>query len=97
MFKGIKHDQELEYKEVWKLQTVIDILRLYGIENTKYQELKSDFINLNLKMTLFFEALTAAGYKRDKNEKLNYLLEYMPTFKSRIFMRRKLWKILQIL
>ena len=29
---------------------------------------------------------------RDKNEKLNYLLEYMPTFKSRIFMRRKLWK-----
>jgi hypothetical protein len=29
---------------------------------------------------------------RDKNEKLNYLLEYMPNFKSRIFMRRKLWK-----
>ena len=29
---------------------------------------------------------------RDKNEKLNYLLEYLPTFKSRIFMRKKLWK-----
>ena len=28
----------------------------------------------------------------DKNEKLNYLLEYMPTFKASMSIRRKLWK-----
>ena len=28
----------------------------------------------------------------DKNEKLNYLLEYMPTFKASMAIRRKLWK-----
>ena len=34
---------------------------------------------------------------KNKNEKLNYLIEYMPTFKARIFMRKKLWKKKNIL
>ena len=76
LFEGRNHDLDTEYKEVWEIQLVKRILELYGVENVKYQELKSDFLMLNYFMTLVFFALTAAGYKRDNNVRLHNSGEY---------------------
>ncbi len=71
LFEGRKHDSDTEYKDVWKIQLVKQLLRKFSVENVKYQPLKADFLELNAKMPLVFEVLAAAGYKRDKNEKLH--------------------------
>lgn len=71
LFEGRKYDPVTEYKDVWEIQSVKQLLRNYGVENVKYQPLKGNFLELNTKMTLVFEVLADAGYKRDKNKKLH--------------------------
>lgn len=71
LFEGRKHDLDTEYKDIWEIQLVKQLLKSFGVENVKYQALKSNYLELNSKMTLIFEVLAAAGFKRDKNEKLH--------------------------
>ena len=70
LFTGRRHEQDTEYKDIWKIPKIINILNVYGIENAKYQDMK-DYLELLSTMTLAFTALTAAGYKRDKNRRLH--------------------------
>lgn len=71
LFKGREHNITTEYRDVWEIQLVKELLKIFNVENVKYQNLKNNYLKLCFTMTSLFSVLTNAGYKRDKNMKLH--------------------------
>ncbi len=76
LFEGRKQNPDTDYKDVWEIEIVKQLLRLFNVENVKYEDLKIDYNLLNNTMALLFGVLTASGYKRDTSEKLRNSGEY---------------------
>lgn len=76
LFEGMKRNPETEYKDIWELEIVKDVLSLWGLTNVKYDEIKNNYTVLESTITNLFLTLTVVGYKRDNTQKLHNSGEY---------------------
>ena len=52
------------------------MLKLFDVENAKYNDMKADYLRLNSTMASIFAVLETAGYKRNNSVKLHNSGEY---------------------
>ena len=57
LFEGRQHNLDTEYKDVWDIDIVKQLLMRLGISGIKYQNIKGDFCKLNDTMALMFGVL----------------------------------------